>query len=401
MSSGIPFLPLVSIPHPMARLSSEEVRTRAREALASIEDRLSTPPSPIRSRAAKRVATRYHAVPASYGAASEAIYNLGWTDGLPVVPPEHDLVDQFMRESNLLGETLMPPVPPLMRVASLERWAANAVMAGSQPDYFPAILAAMEALLDPAAGLYSSQTATNPSTPVLIYNGPIATAIGLNSGTNCLGSGFRANAAIGRSIRLILHNIGGERSGLNAPSTHGQAGEFTFCFAENEAESPWEAFHVSRGQAPGESTVTVVMGNAPQSLFGYGCVSADELLGLIIANLSTYGHMNVLFETGPLLVLSPEHADLLAQGGFSRRTLQEAIFERARFKLDALPASARVAAATRRARWFQLHGESGELGVADRPDDVHIVVAGGPGIHSLFVTTSFSAHPITRVVKPS
>lgn len=381
----------------MARLAPDEVRVRALEALVSIEDRLSKPPPANPVNVSQRLGTRY-SMPSDSGAAIEAMDGFGWTDGLPVVPPQTGLVEQFVLRSGLPADALMAPVPPLMRATTLERWAANAVMAGSRPDYFPAILAAMEALLDPAAGLYSSQTATNPSAPVLIYNGPIIAAIGLNAGSNSLGSGFRANATIGRSVRLILHNIGGERPGLNAPSTHGQAGEFTFCFAENEAESPWEPFHVSRGHAPNDSTVTVVLGNGPQSLFGYGCATASDLLGLIVANLTTYGHMNVLFETGPLLVLSPEHAELLAKAGYSRRDVQELVFERARFRLDALPHSARVAAATRRARWFELNGEVEDIGVADHPEDVHIVVAGGAGIHSLFVSTSFSAHPVTRVV---
>lgn len=398
VSSGIPFLPLVSVPHPMARLSAAEVRVRAREALPAIEEKLVREPVENRPSAAAAADMRYQSIPPEVSSVHEVLEANGWTDGFPVVPPEVGLVGEFVAQSGLAGDTSMPPVPPLMRSAALERWAANAAMAGARPQYFPAILAAMEALLDPAAGLYSSQTATNPSSPILIFNGPVAARIGINAGANCLGSGSRTNAVMGRSIRLILHNIGGERPGLNAPSTHGQAGEFTYCFAENEEESPWEPFSVSRGYKPAESTVTVVMGNPPQSLFGYGLTTADDLLRMIVDNLTTYGHMNVLFETGPLLVLSPEHARLLADGGYSRRDIQELIYNQARFSLDTLPVSARVAASTRRARWFQIHGAIGELGVADRPDDVHVVVAGGPGIHSLFVSTSFSAHPVTRPI---
>jgi hypothetical protein len=257
----------------------------------------------------------------------------------------------------------------------------------------------MRALLEPAAGLFSSQTATNPSTPVLIFNGPVSRELGVVGGGNCLGAGWRPNAAIGRSVRLLLRNIGGERPGITDPSTHGQAGKFTFCFAEAEDSSPWEPWHVSHGLSAGDSAITVVMGNAPQSIFAYGCNNAADLLSHVIGNLTALGHMNILFDTGPLLIFSPEHADVLAREGYGKSDVQAQIFQEARIPLDRLPSLARVAIETRRANWFQRNQNASAIGVADRPEDVHIVVAGGAGIHSVFVSTSFSSHPVIRVIQ--
>jgi hypothetical protein len=328
--------------------------------------------------------------------AIEEMYQLGWTDGLPVVPPEKGLVGRFLEAAGLDGSHQMPPVPPLMRSTTLEQWAANIVMAGALPAYVPAVLAAMTAVLEPDAGLFSSQTATNPSTPVLFYNGPVINALDMNGGGNCMGPDNRANLTIGRAVRLILRNIGGEKPGLNDPSTHGQAGKISFCFAENEDESPWEPWHVAQGLQATDSTVTALMGNAPQSIFAYGCTNAEELLGYLLANFSARGHMNVLFDPGPLLVLSPEHAHILAREGYSRSSLQQTLFDRSRIEIAALPEPAIKALRTRRVRWFELHGDTPYVGIADRPEDIYVIVAGGAGIHSVFVSTSFCHRPVTK-----
>src|SRR5258705_7380816 len=143
-------------------------------------------------------------------------------------------------------------------------------MAGCRPEYFPVVLAGIEAMLDPDCQLYSIQTATNTTTPLMIVNGPIAEELGINSGGNMFGQGARANASIGRAIQLVLRNIGGDIAGETDMATHGQAGKFSSCIAEAEKDSPWAPFHVDAGFKASDSTVTVIGASAPHNVFSYG-----------------------------------------------------------------------------------------------------------------------------------
>lgn len=393
--AGLGAFPLVRIPHPMAALTPDRVIAVADRTLEQVVGVLSGADhvSTVRPRVTHGPRTQ---LPERADRAIEALHELEWTDGLPCVPPADDLVAAMLAAVGRTGSEVTPAVPPRMAIAPLERWAANAVMAGCLPAHFPVVLAAMDAVLDPRAGLYSSQTATNASTPLIVVNGPIARALDVASGYDCLGPGTRASASIGRAVRLILRNVGGERPGRSDPATHGQPGKLTYCFAENELETPWEPWHVSRGLAAGDSAVTVVMASAPQNVFAYGCNTADDLLDHLVGALTGLGHNNVLFSSGPLLVLGPEHARLLADAGVTRRQVQRRIFEAARIPLSRFPAPALVGIHSRRARWFATVGDADHIGVADRPEDVHVVVAGGPGIHSQFISTAFSAEPVTR-----
>jgi hypothetical protein len=394
---GLSDLRVVVLPHPLASRSRDEIEQLAEQAApavrAAIRQQSQTrqdPPAGLLPRT--ELATDVHA-------AQEQMHRLGWTDGLPVVPPLEELVASLVDVlGNCTAHDVMAPIPPARARASLETWAANAVMAGCLPEHFPVALAAMEALLDPSSGLASSQVATNTSAPLLILNGPVRNAIEAESRYSCLGSGNRANAAIGRSVRLILRNVGGELPGVTDLATHGQPGKFTYCLAENEEESPWEPWHVSKGFPPDASTVTAIMASPPQNIFAYGSNTSAELIDQLVGALTGLGHNNILFDTGPLLVLSPEHAHLLAKTGLQRLDLQNAIYEQARIPLSRLPVQARERLQTRRRRWFELHPLAETVGVADRPADVHIIVAGGPGIHSQFISTAFSEQAVTKSV---
>src|SRR5262249_22029775 len=151
--------------------------------------------------------------------------------------------------------------------------------------------------------LHAIQTATNTGSPLLIINGPVIGALELNARGNVFGQGFRANATIGRALQLILRNSGGDLPGETDMATHGHAGKFTFCIAENERESLLEPLHVERGFEAGDSTVTVIGGSSPQNIFTYGCETGDEILGHLVGALTGLGHNNIIFPTGPLLVL--------------------------------------------------------------------------------------------------
>jgi hypothetical protein len=329
----------------------------------------------------------------------EFFFAHGWTDGLPVAPPTAEKVRAMLAATARDPQDTIGPTPPRMRVATLEKIAINAVLAGCRPEYFPVVLAALDAALDENCRLYGIQTATNTSSPLIIINGPVIGKLGFNARGNVFGQGWRSNATVGRALQLILRNVGGDMPGETDMSTQGHAGKFSFCIAENEAANPWEPLHVERGYQRSDSTVTVIGGSSPQNIFTYGCETGQDLLDHFVGALTGLGHNNIIFPTGPLLVLSPEHAATLARDGFSKAAIRQYLFEHARIPLTRFAQRTVAGLRHRRARWFAEAGDSAHIGVADRAADVHIVVAGGAGIHSQFVPTSFSYHPVTRVIR--
>jgi hypothetical protein len=329
----------------------------------------------------------------------ELFHERGWTDGLPIIPPTEANVRAMLSQSCYPADMTFGLMPPAMNPVTIKKLAVNAVMAGCVPGYFPVILAAVEGLLDEDIALYSMQTATNATIPLLIVNGPMVKALCFNAGGNLFGSGCRANATIGRAIRLILMNIGSEVPGITDPSTHGQPGKYTFCIAEAEDESPWEPLHVERGHRKEESAVTIIGAGGPQNIFTYGCRTAKEILETFVGALCGLGHNNILFPTGPLLVLGPEHATTLARDGFTKQDVKQYLFERARIPLSRFSKGTRRGILERRSRWFKTAGDPKHIGIADSPEDVLIVVAGGPGIHSQFLPTAFSKKAVTKIIR--
>jgi hypothetical protein len=285
-------------------------------------------------------------------------------------------------------------------MATIEKLAVNAVLAGCRPEYFPVVVAAVEALLDNDCQLYGIQTATNTTAPLIILNGPIVDELDLNARGNVFGQGRRANATIGRAVQLVFRNIGGDIAGETDMSTHGQAGKFTSCIAEAEQDSPWAPFHVDAGFAKADSTVTVIGASAPHNIFTYGCETGPEILDQFIGAMTGLGHNNIIFPSGPLLIVSPEHAATLAHDGIGKTEIRQAVFEQARIPLGRFARRTVEGLRHRRARWFAEVGDPDHIGVADRAADVNVVVAGGAGIHSLFVPTAFSFRPVTRRIRP-
>jgi hypothetical protein len=391
-------LPIVDIPHPMHTAPKNLVEERAVQAADAIARAL-TQGSQARGDIRQQTAEERIALDADPAAVQEFLFASGWTDGLPVVPPTAEAVAATLNAAGRYGSEMVGPIPPRMNVGTLEKIAVNAVLAGCRPEYFPVVLAALEAALDSNVRLYQIQTATNTGSPLLIINGPVVPAFDLNARANVFGQGFRANATIGRALQLVLRNVGGDIPGETDMATHGHAGKFTFCIAENEAESPWEPLHVERGFKRDCSTVTVVGGSSPQNIFTYGCETGQDLLDHFVGALTGLGHNNIMFSTGPLFVLSPEHAQTLARDGFTKASIREHLFRKARISLRRFPEHTVAGLRHRRARWFLRTGVTEYIGVADRPEDITIVVAGGAGIHSQFVPTSFSYAPVTRLIK--
>ena len=312
-----------------------------------------------------------------------------WTDGLPIIPPTE------ARIARMLGGTQQDPAKVIGRVpirygqASVEVIAVNAVMAGCLPEYMPLLIAAVDALCQPELNVHSLQATTSTAAVGAVVNGPVVHDLFINYQHNALGCGHWSNATIGRALRLILTTVGGGIPGLVDMSTHGQPGKHTLCFAENEAASPWEPLHVSRGFNLEDSTVTLFGFGGTIEIVDAASDTAEGLLTTIVRSMTiagTYGDGDLLGGGEPLLVLCPEHAQLIARDGYDRADIQKYIFENARLPLRVL--SAKVADYIRDyRRKVNMDDVEADLRVAQNPDDIMVVVAGGDGAKSTFIPT--------------
>lgn len=392
-------MPFVKILHPMATAAPEVVSSQVQETISEITRALQAPGSKKQELSLSGEDDEFIELRGGVEELNELFHERGWTDGLPIIPPTEENVGAILSQSPYPKQNNLGLLPPTMKPATVEKLAVNSVMAGCAPAFFPVVLAAMEALLDDDSGLYSMQTATNATAPLLIVNGPVISSLCLNAGANLFGPGFRANATIGRAIRLILLNVGGEIPGITDPATHGQPGKYTFCIAEAEDESPWEPLHVEYGYGKEQSVVTVIGTGGPHNIFTYGCRTAGEILDTFVGALCGLGHNNILFPTGPLFVVSPEHASTLAKDGVSKQDVKQYLFEKSRIPLSRFAEGTRRGILERRSRWFKVAGDPDHIGIADYPEDIRIVVAGGPGIHSQFLPTAFSKRPVTKIIR--
>lgn len=316
--------------------------------------------------------------------AIETYIEKGWTDGLPVIPPTEERVAGMLRFGGRDADDVVAEIPPAGGRATVGLIAVNAVMAGCRPEYLPLCIAAVDAIADPALGLHSIQSTTNPAAVLLVVNGPLATEARLNGGGNCLGPGNRANATIGRMLRLVMLNIGGGSAGDVDKSTQGQPGKYTMCIAENQAESPWEPWHVEQGFDAAVSVVTAVSVTGTQHVLDAASKTAEGILGTIAHSCAYPGCQNFTVGGGPLLILGPEHAALIAQAGYDKRSVKQYLFDAARvplthfspenlqYRVSGRPPEIWAAAAT--------HG----VALADSVDQINVVVAGGAGSHSTF-----------------
>lgn len=251
----------------------------------------------------------------------EVCYENGWTDGLPVVPPTPDRVERMLSGTDRDPDELIAAVPPKWGSATVEKVAINAVMAGCKPAYLPLILTAVKAMTSEQFNLHGVQVTTSHVGPMLIVNGPIRKQLEINDGFNLFGQGYRANATIGRALRLICTNIGGALPGELDRAAFGHAGKYTCCIAEKEEASPWDAMHVDRGCEADDSTVTVFAAAGPQTVNDHGSNTAEGILSTISENIAAPG--NSSGET--LLVIGVEHAKTISEDGFSKADIRRYI----------------------------------------------------------------------------
>jgi hypothetical protein len=315
-------------------------------------------------------------------------YDRGWTDGLPVVPPTEERVAAMLGGTGLPRDRVIAKIPPAWAEATVEKIAINCVMAGCLPSYLPVVLAAVRAMTDPALNLNGMQCSTHLSTPLVVVNGPIRTALGMNSGSNVFGQGNRANATIGRAVKLILTNIGKAIPGVTDKATLGHPGKYTYCIAENEEQSPWDPLHVERGLKREQSAVTVFGCEAPHNVNNQASRNAFDLCHTIADTMATLGK-NMFYAQGEVMVvLCPSHAETIAADGWSKLHVKEYLYEKARkpvrlVKLGGL--YGREVARNFWPRWVNRTDEDEMVPLVRRPGEITLVVAGGPGRHSAFL----------------
>jgi hypothetical protein len=259
----------------------------------------------------------------------EEMFERGWTDGLPVVPPTPERVEAMLGAAD--GSVSLGPVPPAMGEATLERVAACAVLAGCRPAYFPVVAAAARAALDPAFNLHGQAVTTQPAGQLVVVNGPVREAIGLNSGMGALGPGCRANLTVGRALRLLVTLTGGAMPGRLDRATLGQMGKIGFCIAEDEEVSPWEPLHAERGFRPDQSVVTVIGSDAPLSISDHRSRTPEDLAWVLgWAAASAWSTNWWPLEEPSVFVICPEHAEMFRAAGWTKHRLRQFMFEAVR-----------------------------------------------------------------------
>jgi hypothetical protein len=319
----------------------------------------------------------------------------GWGDGLPLIPPTPARVEQMLGAQGADAGKSLGRVPPSWREVTLGSVAINAVMAGCLPEWFSVVCAAVAGVLEPTFNLYGIQATTNPVAPLVVLNGPGAAALGFNSQSNAFGTGWRANATVGRALRLVMSNIGDAKPDGNDRATHGFPGKFTFCVAENESANPWQPLHVERGFDAADTTVTV-MGTAQfHNIVEFVADDPFDILDALAANLAVPGTNNISYGGEPALALCPEHAQTIARAGLSKAEVKHYLFERARCDLRSSPPAVQQMLRSRRPAWCDL----ARWPICDRPEDLIIFVCGGAGTHSISLPSFGPTTAITTRVE--
>ena len=308
----------------------------------------------------------------------EFFFDKPWSDGLPIIPPTETRVARMLEGTRRDPDEIVGLVPPLHEAASVHSVAVHAVMAGCRPEYLPVVLGGLETILIEDFCINGAQATMHGVAPLMIVNGPYAKQIGLHGGAGCFGPGFRANATIGRAIRLMLLNLGGGIPGLTSMSTFGQPSRYTYCIREHEEASPWEPLSVSNGFDAETNVVTCMVCENPKLVFDDVSAEPESLLYTIADTMALIGSRNVLTGGDVLVAISPEHAQVCAKAGMSKADVHE--------RLRAL--AVRRLGDIKRGAWREdfaktwpfpvnLNDDDGLIPAVLHPDRFQIIVAGG------------------------
>ncbi|MBI2910143.1 MAG: hypothetical protein HYX92_21080 [Chloroflexi bacterium] len=323
----------------------------------------------------------------------------GWTDGLPIAPPVDEAVEAMLLGADRSPSEVLGKIPPIWADATVQKVAINAVMAGCLPEYLPVVVAAVEAITEGEFNLHGLQATTHGAAPLIVVNGPIRKDLNINCRSNCFGPGWRANATIGRALRLIMLNVGGATPGILDLSTTGMPSKYTFCVGENEEQSPWEPLHVEKGYEKGDNVVTVFPADCPHDVLERSSTTAVGVLTTLSHAMSPLGNGNTMLFADSILAFCPEHAEVVARGGYTKAMVRQFVLDHAGLPLSYYGPEL----GPWRKQQLELTGihidDDGRVPVALKPEDITILVLGGPGKHSAFMGAITRAHPVTKPIR--
>ena len=326
--------------------------------------------------------------------AIEVAFEKGWTDGLPVVPPTEGAVRAMLDGAGLEPEQQIAFITNRQVAVTAEKVAINAVMAGCKPEYMPVVVAAVEGIGDPRWGYHGPATSTGGAGVLMIVNGPLARALDFNSGDNLFGPGWRANATVGRAVRLVMRNVVGTLPGKLDRGTLGHSGKYSYVIAENEAESPWIPLHVERGCRPEQSAVTVMAAMAPHQVYNQ---LSSTAAGLLTTLCDTMRYPGMAGQPNYCVVVAGEHMRTIAADGWSKADIRQYVFEHTKNTVAHFKRTGRIPGAVKP------EDESTPRPLVTAPDDVLVVAAGGrAGTFSCYIPgwgSRTSSQAVTVVIK--
>jgi hypothetical protein len=327
------------------------------------------------------------------------MFDRGWTDGLPVVPPTEARVERMLTGTSRNPADLVAVVPPDLVDCTVEKVAINAVMAGCRPEHLPVVLTALEAVCTDDFNMHGVLATTMSVGPVLVVSGPITGQIGMNHGINVLGHGNRANSTIGRAVQLVVRNVGGGAPGGIDRATLGHMGKQGFCFAEDTAGSPWTSLSEERGFGPDQNTVTAFAGEGPHILMDQKSRSADSLTRMLANALLGSVSSRVVMGIDAMLVLSPEHMARYRDAGWDRSRFTDELAGHLMVDADSILVGAGAIEEG-------LPQDFAGMSLPKfRPDGLLVVHAGGPaGLFSAiiggWVNGPTGSEPVTKEITP-
>jgi hypothetical protein len=416
---GLPSLRIVKVPHPIGGMPADVIGERAASIIDNVISGLTQHEEQGKETPTKVTVVKPEPETIKVSGTSnikalrevnDLFYEKKWTDGLPIVPPTQEAVAWMLTGTDRAPSEIVGLIPPRAGKATIRNIAINSVMAGAEPRYLPVIIAAVEAVTDPAFasgstfwGLAGMQSTTGPVTPLLIVNGPIAKDLKIESGMDCFGRGHRANATIGRALRLTLINAGGAYPGVNDMKGQGSSQEFTFCVAEREdhpvyhrTQNPWKPLHVEKGYSPTTSTVTAAATFPPINV-KESDHCGPEILNSVVDTMTALGQEPHAMDWSYVLVLGSTHAQCLADAGMSKDDIREFIYANGvmpwrKYKQQY---QAGTTAQPKWAAWTV--DDMTSVHIFESPDSIMVMAAGGECPHSQIIKCTFK--PATKEIR--
>ena len=338
----------------------------------------------------------------------EQYFENGWTDGLPIVPPTEEAVERMMAASGRDPLEVLGVIPPRMGVATVEAVATNAVMAGCRPEYMPVVVSAVEAVVDEPFDLRGLQATSDPAAPMIIVSGPIVQHVGINHGIGLFGHGSRANATIGRALRLVLVNLGGGHPDTGDKSTLGSPAKYSFCIGV-DVDTPWVPVHAEMGFEANDSCVTVYASDAPRGNNPGGSGDMEFPLWILADSMSNLNH-NIISGGHAVVVVSPLIAHKLSEECWTKEEVKSYLYERARVPLERVRRYKELRYGRppeaedpyQWPKWLNVDEPNITVPVVRRPENILVLVAGDPArSRSAYCPARPYNRPVTKKVRLS